>query len=442
VIAKTPCAIPRDWAKVRLKFLLDRIEQGWSPQSDNVPAEGDEWGVLKAGCVNGAHFNPLENKRLPTTESPLPELEIRPGDVLMSRANTTELLGSAAFVHETRPRLLLCDKLYRLRVKQPVLFPEFLVWFLASAAARSQLEPEATGASNSMQNIGQDSVGNLCVALPPPHQQRVIADYLGREARRLDALVAEKERLVALLAEKRRALITRAVTRGLDPAVPLRDSGHAWIGHVPEHWRTERMKFHLNRIEQGWSPQCDSFPADDDEWAVLKVGAVNEWQFDASENKRLPPGIEPLLEYQIRPGDVLMSRANTRELLGSAVLVHEVSRRLLLCDKLYRLVLGGGKLVADFLVCFLRSAPGRYEFERDATGASNSMQNIGQDSVRNAWVPVPPLDEQHAIVAWIERETGKLDALRAAAERTTGLLRERRAALIAAAVTGQLAVGS
>jgi len=180
--------------------------------------------------------------------------------------------------------------------------------------------------------------------------------------------------------------------------------------------------------------------ADLDEWGVLKAGCVNGWDFDPSENKRLPENVEPLTHYEIRQGDVLMSRANTTALLGSTVLVREVRPRLLLCDKLYRLCVNESSLCKEYLVAFLRSPAGRYEFERDATGASNSMQNIGQDSVRNLWLPIPPLDEQRAIVAHISAETAKLDALRSATERTIALLKERRAALIAAAVAGRMTI--
>ena len=180
--------LPEGWQVVRLKFLLHGMEQGWSPQCDNVPAEDHEWGVLKAGCANGWQFNPQENKRLPADLDPLPEYEVKPGNIIMSRANTTELLGSAAYVKETRPRLLLCDKLYRLKINADRVSGEYLVSFLRSSLARAQMEPEATGSSNSMQNIGQDTVQNLIVPLPPLPTQRAIVAYLDRETEHLDAL--------------------------------------------------------------------------------------------------------------------------------------------------------------------------------------------------------------------------------------------------------------
>jgi type I restriction enzyme S subunit len=98
------------------------------------------------------------------------------------------------------------------------------------------------------------------------------------------------------------------------------------------------------------------------------------------------------------------------------------------------------RVTKEFLVTFLQSSAGRYEFERDATGASNSMQNIGQDSVRNVWIPIPPRGEQDLILSQVSVQAAKVDSLHSATERTIALLRERRAALIAAAVTGQIEI--
>jgi type I restriction enzyme, S subunit len=303
---------------------------------------------------------------------------------------------------------------------------------------RVQLELAANGVTRF--GIPKADIGAARLPLPPVPVQRTIADYLDRETARIDALIGAKERVLGLLAEKRRALITRAVTRGLDPHAPLRDSGIPWLGEIPAQWRAQRLKFHIHRIEQGWSPQCEAVPAGPEDWGVLKAGCVNGDAFNPEENKRLPDSEAPLPDLEIRSGDVLMSRANTTELLGSAAIVRDVRPRLLLCDKLYRLDVNTAALLKEFLVYFLRTPSGRFDFERTATGASNSMQNINQEVVRNVWLPVPPPDEQRAIVEHIARATTKLDNVCAATERTIALLKERRAALIAAAVTGQIDV--
>ena len=313
----------------------------------------------------------------------------------------------------------------------------FLFYYFQSSIFKQDGEASMTGAGG-LKRVSPDVLRQHHLPCPSQDVQRLIANYLDRETARIDSLIAEKERMLSLLEEKRASLISRVVTRGLDPNAPLKPSGQEWLGEIPAHWRLERLKFHLLGLEQGWSPQCDNYPAEPDDWGVLKVGAVNDWTFNPSENKRLPDEIEPLYQYEIKQHDVLMSRANTSQLLGSVVYVDEISSKLLLCDKLYRLNVNDDELDREFFVAFLRSSPGRFQLEREASGTSGSMQNIGQDTVQNAWIAIPPLDEQKRIsrdIADSRKETMKMDA---ALRRTVELLKERRAVLITAAVTGQI----
>lgn len=133
-----------------------------------------------------------------------------------------------------------------------------------------------------------------------------------------------------------------------------------------------------------------------------------------------------------------MSRANTAELLGNVVVVGQTRRRLLLCDKLYRLSVN--KIEKDYLSLYLNSGVARHQYERDATGASDSMKNIGQDTVRNLVIPVPPIGEQRAIADFLKRETSSIDALIKKVTQAIERLHEYRVALIAAAVTGKIDV--
>ena len=151
--------------------------------------------------------------------------------------------------------------------------------------------------------------------LPPLAEQTQIAGFLDRETGKIDELVAEQRRLMELLKEKRQAVISRAVTRGLNPAAPLKSSGIEWLGAVPAHWETKPLKYSITKIEQGWSPQCGSDPAVESEWGVLKVGCGNRDRFDPNEQKALPLDVEPLTNYEIKSGDILVSRGNTLELV-------------------------------------------------------------------------------------------------------------------------------
>ena len=308
---------------------------------------------------------------------------------------------------------------------------------------RYMLEPLAplfhlNAAKSAVPGIDRSDIHTIPVAIPPLATQRTIADYLDRETVQLDRLVAAKERVLGLLAEKRRALITRAVTRGLDLGAPVRDSGIPWVGEIPEHWRTKRLRWLIHTIEQGWSPEAENREPNEAEWAVLKLNAVAHGQFNPSAAKALPVGLEARADLEVHPGDFLITRANTPALVGDVCFVTEVRPLLMLCDLIYRLRLLDDRLDGQYLNHFFTSPKGREQIESDARGTSNSMVKISQEHIKNWWLPLPPIDEQRAIVAHIATETAKLDALRMATERTIALLKERRAALIAAAVTGRL----
>ncbi|MEX8520590.1 MAG: restriction endonuclease subunit S [Leptothrix sp. (in: b-proteobacteria)] len=252
--------VPAHWEVKCLKHVIANIGQGWSPQCEGFPVSSDdEWGVLKVGCVNGGQFRPDENKRLPDTETPIPELGIVAGDMLISRANTRELVGSAAVVPADYPRLLLCDKLYRLRFKNDSCLPKFAASFLATDAVRAQIELAASGASSSMLNIAQSTILELKIALPEVTEQEQISEVLAVETAKIDALVAEQEKLIALLKEKRQAVISHAVTKGMDPSVPMKDSGVEWLGEVPAHWEVTHIKRMTSRMTDGAhiSPETD-----------------------------------------------------------------------------------------------------------------------------------------------------------------------------------------
>ena len=289
--------------------------------------------------------------------------------------------------------------------------------------------------------VPDDFVRDFAIALPPREEQADIETFLDRETAKIDALVAEQERLIALLKEKRQAVISHAVTKGLDPSVPMKDSGVEWLGEVPAHWEVVRIKHVVASIEQGWSPQCESYPVESaDQWGVLKVGCVNGGVFNPDENKVLPDDLTPVPALAIRAGDVLVSRANTRELVGSAATALMDYPNLLLCDKLYRLRLNHKMDAPQYLAYFLGCLPVREQIELAATGASSSMLNIGQATILELRLPHPDVEEQLAITAHLDAVTARMRDTATEAEAIIAALQERRSALISAAVTGQIDV--
>jgi len=292
-----------------------------------------------------------------------------------------------------------------------------------------------------MPRASWEFVGNMPFPLPKESEQTAITSFLDRETAKIDTLIAEQEKLLTLLAEKRQATISHAVTKGLNPYAPMKYSGVEWLGEVPAHWDVLRVKHLVARMEQGWSPQCEGFPVQSwDEWGVLKVGCVNGGFFRPDENKTLPSDLVPLPELGLVSGDLLISRANTRELVGSAAVVFLDYPKLMLCDKLYRLRLRPDSCDPSFLALYLGTPQVRGQIEFAATGASSSMLNIGQSTILEIKVAVPPAVEQTSITAFVNTETTRLDSLTAEATRAIDLLKERRTALISAAVTGKIDV--
>lgn len=293
--------------------------------------------------------------------------------------------------------------------------------------------------NTALPSMTQESLGSHLVAAPAFLDQVKIARFLDHETARIDALIAEQERLIDLLKEKRQAVISHVITKGLNPDAPMKDSGVEWLGEVPAHWDVVRVKHVIQSIEQGWSPQCDSFPVESEsEWGVLKVGCVNGGVFNSQENKRLPAESEPIPALGIRKFDLLISRANIRELVGSAAVALDDFPNLMLCDKLYRMCIEPSKSTSQFLAFYLGSSPVRRQIELMATGASSSMLNIGQSVILDLAFPRAPLEEQKLICSHIEEQLAQIEAISTTSQTTRDLLQERRAALISAAVTGKI----
>lgn len=297
------------------------------------------------------------------------------------------------------------------------------------------------GRGSTFKELSKGDLETAVLCTPPLDEQRAIASFLDRETAKIDGLVAKKERLIELLQEKRTALITRAVTQGLDPNVPMKDSGVEWLGNIPAHWEVKRVRHLLHRIEQGWSPDCENREADLAEWGVLKAGCVNRGSFVESEHKALPSGLDPDPELEIAEGDLLMSRASgSPDLVGSVAVVPKVRPRLLLCDKVFRLHVDSDTSDREFLAYAMNSRVARSQIEVVLSGGSGLANNIPQEAVKDLALALPFLKEQRSITAILDGETAKLDALAEQVFEAIDRLMEFRTALISAAVTGKIDV--
>lgn len=358
------------------------------------------------------------------------------GDTIISTVRT--YLKAIDFVDERKSSLVYSTGF---AVLNPVrIDPFFLVSFVRSDAFTNQVDIFSTGMSYPA--INSTDLGRLHLPIPPLPEQTAIARFLDRKTAQIDNAIRIKERQIELLQERRQILIHRAVTRGLDPKAPLKDSGVEWIGEIPAHWEVKRAKFMFSKMEQGWSPQCDQYVAENDQWAVLKVGCVNGFAFNPYENKVLPKDLKPRLEYKVHENDILISRANTLELVGSAAIVPKIENLLLLCDKLYRVLINENEIVGSYYIYYLKTKIARNQIELGANGASPSMQNIGQSTIKDMFITVPPISEQKFILRHIEEGLSKIQNTISKKKQEIEKLKEYKGTLINSAVTGKIKVSA
>ncbi|MEK7674845.1 MAG: restriction endonuclease subunit S [Verrucomicrobiota bacterium] len=366
--------------------------------------------------------------------------KVRDGDVIISTVRT--YLQAIAPIEAPPGNLIVSTGFAVVRPSPQKLDSRFCKFALREPEFLAEVERRSVGVSYPAVNASD--LGDIEIPVPPLPQQRAIAAFLDRETARLDSLVAEKERLLELLAEKRRALITRAVTRGVfgvhasacELGVPspsgrfgvpalagegaaehpkgwtpnLRDSGLPRLGQIPKHWRTKKLK-HIASLRSG--------------------DAITAESISESGN------------YPVFGGNGIRGYGSSFNHEGKFVLI---GRQGALCGNI-NYAIGRFWASEHAVVATIRGGDdylwlGELLRMMDLNQYSQSAAQPGLavDVIADLLLPVPPLDEQRAIVAHIASETGKLDALRASAERTMDLLKERRAALIAAAVTGKIAV--
>jgi type I restriction enzyme S subunit len=271
---------------------------------------------------------------------------------------------------------------------------------------------------------------------PPRVQQRAIADYLDRETARIDALIAAKERLLGLLAEKRRALITRAVTRGLDPRAPLRDSGIPWLGEIPAHWETVALRFLVDVIS-GATPDTGR-----PEYWDGEIPWVSPKDMKRSE---IADAEDHVSELALSQGSLrLIERDAVLIVVRGMILAHSfptaITTARVTINQDMKAVRCRTSLVPRYLRDFFRGHEQHVVSLADSS--AHGTRKIETEVLGRLEILVPPVPEQHAIAGYIGSATSRLDAVRDATESTIALLKERRSALIAAAVTGQIDVGS
>lgn len=278
-----------------------------------------------------------------------------------------------------------------------------------------------------MPRVSPDQLATSPFAVPPVGEQRAIAAFLDRETARIDALVAKKERLIELLREERSALITRAVTKGLDPNVPLKDSGVEWVGEMPEHWEVVRS---IRLFSQS---KVRALDGDQQLSATQKYGVIPQAEFERLEARQVVHVFMHLDQRKhVDVDDFVMSM---RSFEGGLERVRARG-----CVRSSYTVLKASSAISAGFFAYLFKCDTYIQALRATSSFIRDGQDLNYENFRQVPLPLADLEEQQAIAAFLDKQTARIDALVAKSREAIDRLREHRIALISAAVTGKIDV--
>jgi len=304
------------------------------------------------------------------------------------------------------------------------------MWWVLQTA-KSQLDSVATGST--FESVSAEQVENLILVLPTPEEQRTIAAFLDHETARIDRLIAKQQRLIELLKEKRQAVISHAVTKGLDPDAPIKDSGVEWLGEVPAHWSIKKFKFLCDRIIAG--PFGSSITKDmyvRHGYKVYGQEQVIPNNFEIGDYYISEKSYLELSRYIAYEGDILISCVGT---FGKIAVFPEGAEPGIINPRLIKAEINDAHNPYYFRE-LLKSEVVFKQFELLSRGGTMGVINIA--ILSEILAVVPTINEQMDIVQYIKQQKEKFGVLITQANKAIQLLKERRTALISAAVTGKI----
>lgn len=425
--------IPRTWDSLRIKYLCRINPEALSETTDTDYAleyvdigNVDPVRGIVATEQHSFGSSPSRARRI-----------VRHGDVIVSTVRT--YLKAIARIENPPPNLVVSTGFAVLRplvgidsrfISYALHAPHFLDWVVANSVGVSYPA------------INASVLAGFSIIVPPFREQRAIADFLDRETAKIDALIERQERLLEKLEEKRKAMIAQAVTRGLDSNVPLKESGVAWLGKIPEHWECLALaRITLDRCDGPFGSGLKSSHYTDDGVRVIRLQNIGYAQFRGGDAVYIGRDYysNELGDHGIKAGDLLVAGlGDERHPVGRACVAPDEIEMAMVKADCFRFRLNTDKSNVQYLAyqlsCTAESAASCF-----STGATRSRMSLTTTAARK--VVLPPLAEQNFIVDRLNADTRDLEFVTSKVRNLIEKLRERRTALISAAVTGKIAVG-
>ena len=423
--------VPEHWEVKPLKRVAE-IQTGLAKGKEVEPGESVDVPFLRVANVQDGFLDLVQVHTIRIPESSLERYLLRSGDVLMNEGGDFDKLGRGCVwdgainpcIHQNH---VFAVRPYSIR-------PSWLNVYTSSLQANSYFISRSKQSTN-LASISSSNLMDLLVPIAPDLETKQILDFLGHETAKIDALIAEQQRLIELLQEKRQAVISHAVTKGLNPDAPMKDSGVEWLGEVPEHWDVTTIKRIVSTPVTDGPHETPEFIDEGIPFVsaeAVSSGRIN-WErirgfISEDDQKRYSQKYLPMRN------DIFMVKSGATTGVSAIV---DTDREFNIWSPL-AVIRCGSVVLPRFALHFIRS---RNFLEGVTLGWSfGTQQNIGMGVIENLAILVAPHDEQNAIVKQLDSYVNNVDALIVEATKATALLQERRSALISAAVTGQIDV--
>lgn len=421
--------IPAHWEVKPLKWL-------GSYQNSNIDKKSYEGQSSVRLCnYTDVYYNELLTDSLEfmvatASEAEIESMTLRVGDIIITKDSEDPTdIGIPAIVAEELTNVVCGYHLTVIRV--PDKYQRFVHRYLQSEPTKARFYVESPGVTR--YGLNQDAIGGLPVVLPPADEAEDLADYLDDETAHIDKLITKKERFIELLADKRRAIIANAVTKGLNPSVAMQDSGVDWIGQVPKHWAIRPLKW-IASIGNGSTPSKDNLDYwTDGDIPWLNSSNVNLEEVTSANQFVTQKALDECHLPMVQPPAVLVGltgQGKTRGLATTLLVEATINQHVAYVKPTT------DEVEVGYLRRFFDAA---YQSLRDdSEGAGSTKGAVTCAQLGDVRVPIPPVEEQKDIETWIKTATSRITSLIEKTERSIELLKERRTAIITAAVTGQI----
>lgn len=419
--------LPKRWESAKLRQVFrERKEKNTEAKCSNILSVMRNRGVIPyadKGNVGNKHSEDIERYSV-----------VHIDDIVMNSMNV--IIGSVGRSDYYGVLSPVYYVLYVMNTERNNVM--YLDYVFQTTILQRELTKHGNGILAHRMRIPMDKLKSVELPIPPRDEQDQIVRYLEWKVSQINKLINAKRRQITLLQEQKQAIIDQTVTKGVNPDATMRNSEITWLGEIPETWCVVRFGQCINAIEQGWSPAASEDVVDDRHWKVLTLSSIKKGEFFSDAVKPIDINASVPTKLEVHDGDFLLTRSNTRDLVGDICIAKNVQPKTIICDLIYRLQLAETMITPCFAAYFLLSSYGRMQIQQDARGSSGTMPKLAHKHIRSWNITLPSIPEQNIIAKFIDKQVEPIKRAMHAIQGQIVFLDEYCTRLISDVVTGKL----